>query len=36
MPSNCICNTYNSKPFIYKALRTIELIQLFTKQLFSE
>lgn len=36
MPSNCIYNGYNSKPFIYKALQTIELLQLFTKQLFSE
>nr|DAO86349.1 MAG TPA: hypothetical protein [Caudoviricetes sp.] len=26
MLSNCICNRYNSKPFIYKALRVIELL----------
>nr|DAK51548.1 MAG TPA: hypothetical protein [Caudoviricetes sp.] len=36
MPSNCIYNRHNSKPLIYKALRAIELLQLFTKQLFSE
>nr|DAH61864.1 MAG TPA: hypothetical protein [Bacteriophage sp.] len=36
MPSNCIYNRYNSKPLIYKALRAIELLQLCTKQLFSE
>lgn len=36
MQSNCIYNRYNSNPLIYKALRAIELLQLFTKQLFSE
>nr|DAH79678.1 MAG TPA: hypothetical protein [Bacteriophage sp.] len=36
MPSNCIYNIHNSNPLIYKALRTVELLQLFTKQLFSE
>nr|DAX73089.1 MAG TPA: hypothetical protein [Caudoviricetes sp.] len=36
MPSNCIYNTHNYKTFIYKALRAIELLQLCTKQLFSE
>nr|DAW87133.1 MAG TPA: hypothetical protein [Bacteriophage sp.] len=36
MPSNCIYNTHNSNPLIYKALRAIELLQLCTKQLFSE
>nr|DAY44959.1 MAG TPA: hypothetical protein [Caudoviricetes sp.] len=29
-------NRYNSNPLIYKVLRAIELLQLFTKQLFSE
>nr|DAE32010.1 MAG TPA: hypothetical protein [virus sp. ctReX5] len=36
MPSNCIYNAHNSNPLIYKALWAIELLQLFTKQLFSE
>nr|DAP25481.1 MAG TPA: hypothetical protein [Bacteriophage sp.] len=35
-PSNCIYNTHNYKPLIYKDLQTIELLQLCTKQLFSE
>nr|DAE27747.1 MAG TPA: hypothetical protein [virus sp. ctpeS3] len=26
MPSNCIYNTHNYKPLIYKALRAIELL----------
>nr|DAI23731.1 MAG TPA: hypothetical protein [Caudoviricetes sp.] len=26
MPNNCICNTHNSNPLIYKALKAIELL----------
>nr|DAH92976.1 MAG TPA: hypothetical protein [Caudoviricetes sp.] len=36
MPSNCIYNTHNFNPLNYKALRATELLQLCTKQLFSE
>lgn len=36
MPSNCIYNIHNFNPLIYKTLRAIELLQLFTKQLFNE